>query len=299
VTGPVLLWRGGVRKATDYHIRWRGGPGHVGPVWDSTAAAWKKTEPDFRRAADWVKAQEALLAGGDPAKDPDYDGGRVADLMLGDSGRLEDTALAGVRVRAGKMLVVGAGAVLLDCKLLAPHIRIEGDAALESVLAFASRTLEVTGGSVKGGQYAALDSLTLDLSEPLEDWPIFYVQGRKANAGRPDSSHPGTLRVRKASGEGIFLVSALGRADHDQEIRFILEDAASAGGLVFCNGYARLEGTFRGSILCRNLKFEYKGTIWLGHLKDARLQGYPAPKVIPAPLLFPGFPVLSFGGDAL
>lgn len=298
VTGPVLLWRGGVRKATDYQVRWQGGgAGHAGPVWDSTAVAWKKVEPDFRRAMDWVEAQETLLSGGDLDEDPDYDSGAVTDLVLGDTGRLEDTALAGARIRAGRTLIIGSGADLLDCKLLAPVIRIGEGARLESVLAFATRTLEVTEAKVKGGQYAALDSLSLDLSEPLENWPIFYVQGRKVKGGTPDSAYLGTLRIRKAAGEGLFLVSAPERPSYDQEIRLILEAASATGGLAYCNGYARVEGAFSGSILCRNLKFEHEGTIWLGHLKDARLQGYTTSKVIPAPLLFPGFPVLSFGGD--
>jgi hypothetical protein len=177
-----------------------------------------------------VKAQESLLGGGDPAGDPDFDVGTISDLVLGDSVHLEDTALAGVRIRAGRVLEIGDGAVLVDCKLLAPEIRIGGDAALEDVLAFASRTLKVTGGTVKGGQFAALDTLSLDLPDPQEDWPVFYVQGRKVIAG-PDTTYPGALLVGKASGEGIFLVSALGRAVYDQQIRFSLGPRASLGGL--------------------------------------------------------------------
>jgi hypothetical protein len=32
---------------------------------------------------------------------------------------------------------------------------------------------------------------------------------------------------------------------------------------------------------------------------DARLAGYAGSKVVPAPLLFPGFPALALGEDAL
>jgi len=54
-------------------------------------------------------------------------------------------------------------------------------------------------------------------------------------------------------------------------------------------GYARMEGVLDGSLICRNLKFEFKGTIWLGHLKDARITAMAPREVIPAPMLFPGF----------
>lgn len=295
VTGPVLLWRGGVRKATDYHVRWRGGAGHAGPVWDSTSSVWGKVEPDFRRADNWIKAQEALMAGGDPLADPDFDSGSVTDLFLGDSGYLADTALAGVRVRAGKVLTVGSGAILVDCKLMAPRIRIEGDAVLESVLAYASRNLDVSGGEIKGGQFAAMDSIRLSIDQALSGWPVFYVHGRMINRGKPDSAGLGSLRIEKATGEGIFLSSAREGALYDQDIRLHIGAGTSLTGLFYCNGFAEVEGRIKGSLLCRNLKFEYKGTIWLGHLKDARIEGFSGSKVVPAPLLFPGFPILAFG----
>lgn len=293
VTGAALLWRGGVRKATDYHVRFRGGPGHSGPLWDSTAPAWRRVEPDFRRAEAWARAQEALLAGGDPSRDPDYDSGQVTDLHLGDSATLADTALAGVRIRAGRKLSVGSGAVLVDCKLLAPEIEVSGNAVLENVVAFASRNLELTGGEVKGGQFAANDTLRLDLADPLEGWPVFFVRGRTVRAGRPDSAYLGCLRVTRASGGGFFLAAVDGRPAYDQEIRLELGKAASLTGLAYCGGFADVQGSLRGSLLCRNLRFEHMGTIWLGHLRDARIEGWSG--TAPAPLVFPGFPLLAFG----
>lgn len=294
VTGAALLWRGGVRKATDYHVRFRGGPGHAGPVWDSTAPAWKRTEPDFRRAEAWARTQEALLAGGDPAQDPDYDSGQAVDLHLGDSGVLADTALAGVRIRAGRRLEVGSGAVLVDCKLLAPEIEVSGNAVLENVLAFASRNLGMTGGEVKGGQFAANDTLRIDLASPLKGWPVFFVRGRAVRAGAPDSAYVGFLSIEEASGEGFFLSAVEGRPAYDQEVRLELGQAASVTGLVYCGGFADARGSLRGSLLCRNLRFEHQGTIWLGHLRDARIEAWSG--VAPAPLLFPGFPLLTFPG---
>ena len=300
VTGPVMLWRGGVRKATDYHVRWRGsGGGHAGAVWDSTARAWDRVKPDFRRAENWVRDQLALAERGAVDGDPDFDPGTVEDLSFGDSAYLSDTALAGVRLRAGRRLVVGSGAVLVDCKLIAPEIRVEGDAALEDVIAFASRKVDIRGGSIRGGQFAAVESLTVANSERLDGWPIFYVHGRKVNAGRPDSSCLGSLRIERAQGEGIFLSAAHGRPVYDQDIRLHLGAAAAVTGLLYCDGYAEVEGRLKGSLLCRNLKFEYKGTIWLGHLKDARIEGFAGSKVIPAPLLFPGFPLFTYAGEAL
>jgi hypothetical protein len=55
----------------------------------------------------------------------------------------------------------------------------------------------------------------------------------------------------------------------------------------------------RGSVLCRNLKFESNGTIWLGHLRDARLSALPNRVRIPAPLLFPGFAPAAFATEGI
>jgi hypothetical protein len=119
------------------------------------------------------------------------------------------------------------------------------------------------------------------------------------NAGRPDSSCLGSLRIERAQGEGLFISAAHGRPVYDQDIRLHLGAAASVTGLLYCEGYAEVEGRLKGSLLCRNLKFEHKGTIWLGHLKDARIEGFTGSKVIPAPLLFPGFPLFAYAMEAL
>jgi hypothetical protein len=58
-----------------------------------------------------------------------------------------------------------------------------------------------------------------------------------------------------------------------------------------------MEGDLEGSLLCHNLRFEYQGTIWLGHLKDARLSASRAR--IPVPLLFPGLKPAVFGAGSL
>jgi hypothetical protein len=50
-------------------------------------------------------------------------------------------------------------------------------------------------------------------------------------------------------------------------------------------------------LLCHNLKFEYQGTIWLGHLKDARIAA--SRERIPVPLIFPGLEPAVFGTRAL
>jgi hypothetical protein len=62
---------------------------------------------------------------------------------------------------------------------------------------------------------------------------------------------------------------------------------------------ARMEGSLQGSLICHNLKFEHQGTIWLGHLKDARIEAMTGRRAIPAPMLFPGFPAAAFSGKGL
>jgi hypothetical protein len=298
VTGPVMLWRGDVRKATDYNVRWTGKTGHGGPVWDSLAAAWKLSVADFGRADAWIKAQQALLDGGEGSLDGDFDSGLVRDIRLPDTAAVSDTVLTDARIVAREVLRVGSGARLTHCKLLSRRILIEGDARLDRTLAYASKTLGVLGGSIEGGQFLAVDSVRIASDMPLKGYPVFYAQGRMANRGKPDSAMVGALEIDKASGEGVFLSACKEHPEYDQGIRLSVGTGAHLSGLLYTPCFARMEGGLDGSLICHNLKFEYKGTIWLGHLKDAHIDGVSGRKVIPAPLLFPGFAPAVFAESA-
>lgn len=295
IDGPVLLWRGGVRKATDYAVRAGRGAAHRGAVWDSTAPAWSRILPDFRRVEAWVARQQRMLEGFGFSKDGDYDSGQVVDWSPSDSVRIADTTLIATRIRAAKAIVVESGAVLRHCKLLAPEIRITGNSRLHNSLTYASRNLNISGSELQGGFFAANDTLSLASDFPLTDWPTFYVQGRSIRTAGSDSAYVGLLHIGKVSGEGLFFSANTTAPKFDQQIRMNLEKNAVITGLLYCGGYARIEGRVLGSVLCRNLRFEHMGTIWLGHLMDAELQAPSAPFQIPAPLLFPAFPVLAFG----
>jgi hypothetical protein len=82
-------------------------------------------------------------------------------------------------------------------------------------------------------------------------------------------------------------------------VRLSVDAGARLQGLLYTPCHARIEGAVQGSVLCHNLKFEDHGTIWLGHLKDARLSAAPARTRIPAPLLFPGFAPSAFAGEGI
>ena len=295
VTGPVMLWRGDVRKATDYNVRWTGTGGHTGALWDSTAPAWNYARVDFQRADAWIKEQEAMLATHDFSRDTDFDSGTVKDLKLPDTA-LVDTTLSDTRISAAQVLKVGSRAHLTDCKLLSRRIVIEGDAILERTLAYASRTVDVNGGRIEGGQFLAGDSVRLATDKPLRGYPVFYAQGRMANRGKPDSIMVGALILQKAAGEGLFFSACHDHPLFDQDIRLSIGAGTYLRGLLYTPCHARMEGSLEGSLICHNLKFEYKGTIWLGHLKDAHIHALSGRKWIPAPMLFPGFAPAAFAG---
>jgi hypothetical protein len=302
VTGPVMLWRGEVRKATDYHVRWTGSGGHIGALWDSTAEAWKFSTVDFSRADEWIKDQEALLAAGDITggfgKDADFDSGMVRDLVLPDSASL-DSGLVDVRVVAAQVLRVGAGARLRGCKLISRRIVIEKGAVIERSLAYASRTLDIMGARIEGGQFLAGDSVRIDADARLRGYPVFYAQGRVANRGKVDSSFVGALLVGKVEGEGLFFSACREHLQGDQDIRLSIGSDAHLTGLLYTPCHARMEGSLDGSLICGNLKFEHKGTIWLGHLRNARLRALSGKSIIPSPLIFPGFPPAAFSGTGI
>jgi hypothetical protein len=295
VTGPVMLWRGDVRKATDYHVRWTGKGGHSGPVWDSTADAWNLARVDFGRADGWMAKQEAMLAARDFSRDGDFDSGTVKELILADSAVVESD-FTDTRIAAARFLRIASGARLRGCKLVSERIRIEGDAGLERTLAYASRTLDVRGGRIAGGQFLAGDSIRVSSSESFEGYPVFYVRGRMSNRGRPDSAMVGALLLEKASGRGLFFSACRDHPQYDQDVRLSVDAGVRIAGLLYTPCHARMEGDLQGSLICHNLKFEHKGTIWLGHLKDARLGAFSGRTVIPAPMLFPGFPPAAFAG---
>lgn len=295
VTGPVLMWRGSVRKATDYNVRWTGQGGHVGAIWDSTAPIWKTVTLDFERAESWMNLQEKMLAAHDFEKDGDFDSGMVQDLVMRDSGFLADTILAHTRIVASRYLRIGNGAQLRDCKLLAPEIRIEGDAFLERALVLAQKKLTVHGGKILGGQFLAGDTLLIESDSPIAKYPVFYVRGSMKNRGLPDSSMTGAMILKKLQGEGLFLAPFLESPPYDQEIRMTIFPAVQLKGLLYCGGQVQMEGQLQGSLICRGLKFAYKGTIWLGHLKDAKIASLIGKSTVTAPLLFPSSSPLAFG----
>jgi hypothetical protein len=302
VTGPVMLWRGNVRKATDYHVRWTGSGGHTGALWDSTAEAWKFAKLDFNRAEAWIKDQDAMLATGDFAagfrNDSDFDSGMVRDMVLPDSARL-DSGLVDARVVAAQVLRVGSGARLRGCKLISRRIVIERDATIERCLVYASLTLDINGTGIEGGQFLAGDSLRIDANARLRGYPVFYAQGRMANRGKKDSASVGALLVGKAEGEGLFFSACREHPQYDQDIRLSIGSDAHLTGLLYTPCHARMEGSLEGSLICRNLKFEHKGTIWLGHLRNARIRALSGKRIVPAPLIFPGFPPAVFAGAGI
>lgn len=295
VTGPVMLWRGDVRKATDYHVRWTGTGGHAGAVWDSTDEAWNRAQVDFGRADGWMARQEAMLASRDFSRDGDFDSGTVRDLFLPDSAVVESD-FTDTRIVAARFLRIASGARLRGCKLVSERIRIEGDAVLDRTLAYASRTLDVRGGRIEGGQFLAGDSIRVSSGEPLEGYPVFYAQGRMSKRGKPDSAMVGALLLQSASGRGLFFSACREHPPYDQDVRLSVDPGVRISGLLYTPCHARMEGSLEGSLICHNLKFEYQGTIWLGHLKDARLGAVSGRNVIPAPMLFPGFPPAAFAG---
>jgi hypothetical protein len=118
-----------------------------------------------------------------------------------------------------------------------------------------------------------------------------------ARRGTPDSAMVGALLVEKAAGQGVFVSACREHPVFDQQERLIVAKGVRLSGFLFTPCYARMEGDLEGSLLCHNLRFEYQGTIWLGHLKDARLSASRAR--IPVPLLFPGLKPAVFGAGSL
>jgi hypothetical protein len=289
VIGPVMLWKGAVGKARETGIRLADAGGHTGAVWDSSTAAWKLSQLDFGRAEEWMKKQESMRIAGDFALDSDFDSGRVQDRFFSDSVTL-DAPMADMRISAANVIRIGSGARLTHCKLVAPRIIIEDRSLLEKTLAYASRTINIKGGRIEGGQFLAGDSIQIDSGEPFRGYPIFYARGRMANRGKGDSALVGALILEKAFGEGIFISACLDHAPYDQAVRLSIGRGVDVTGLAYSPCYARMEGRLHGSLICENLKSESGGTIWIGYLIDARIEAMQGRNAIPAPILFPGFP---------
>ncbi len=293
VTGKVLLWKGDVRKSNDFKVRWTGSSGHQGAVEDSASKLWEKIRPDFSRAEAWQEKQETCLASHSFEGDDDYTLGTQHDLPYVDSAIIVDTILTECRIM-GSSVRVSEGAHLRHCKILAQNIRIERNAELEDVLVYASHNLVLQGEThLNGGQFQARDSLTITLSSPLENAPVFLNYGRWYHRGEKDSAYIGALILNQVQGEGIFLSAIVDKPGNDSKERLIVQAKTDLTGLLYTGGLARMEGTLHGTLLCENLNFEFQGTIYRGHLQNAQLTGFEASKFFFAPLLFPGWPPQS------
>ncbi len=282
IHGSVMLWRGEVRKATSEKIRWQNGVGHIGPVWDSTSVIWDNMEADFTRVHSWMEVQDALIQ--DDILVSERKG--LPFWRAPHGTELTDTLLENHTIVGSGLLLIGSGARLLNCTILAKEVEIKGNAQIENGLVYSSRNMRIREEASLKGQFLARDSLVLDLGVPQNGYPVFYVHGRPSVGEETDSIYIGELYARNYQGEGIFMHASWEIPDYNSDVRIRVDSAVFLHGLIFTPGFVQLEGSVEGSVICQNFRFQHSGTIWFGHLKNVKIKS--SLSSIPVPVVFPG-----------
>ncbi|MEO7425244.1 MAG: hypothetical protein ABI036_08655 [Fibrobacteria bacterium] len=259
VSGPVYLYSGSVRKATDNAVRYTGRTASVG-LWESGAPIREELPFRFPWARAWDSAAALELermASEAPLRDDAWSGSQVltGEVLL----------TAGIRehqrIYVLGTLTLGRGVDLRDCMVLASEVRIESDARIEGGVVFSAGKMSIAGAPRLKGQFLARDTLTVSIQSVLEDYPAFYAEGRYE-----EYLHIGGINVMQAQGEGIFLTDSRTDpiADINPSMRF--GSATDLRGFASSDAYMDPRGRFRGCMLGDNLRFTLGGTIWLGHL---------------------------------
>lgn len=259
VSGPVLLTRGDVRKATDYNVRYTGRSTKV-TVWDSSAAVWKGLPLRFPAVRAWDSATAAELAkpGG-----PGSDGAWDSTLWFPDAVSLPPGLREHQRILCKGKLTLERGVDLRDCLVAAGEVVIQGDARIEGGAVFSAGKMAIGGEPTLKSQFLARDVLQVSVQAPLQGFPLFYAEGRASGY-----THSGSLQVLQAQGEGIFLADTdpSGAQASNLDHALVFSAATDLRGFASTDYLLDGRGRFRGCVLAHNLGFRLGDTIWMGHL---------------------------------
>lgn len=293
IGGAAMIWREGIGKSTESQIRWKGGSGHEGPLWDSASNRWKNLEIGIGAVDDWFKLQNDLVSGPGMSSGASGEIGTI-DLERLDSVHLQDTSVASLRLVSKGTIHLDRGARLENCEVAGSLVIIERGALLKNTVVFSSGKILAFGAILRGGQYFAVDTIRISDGTELLGCPIFLVKGRKKVFNKRDTIPSGGLNIAEAKGMGVFIsVPEKGRMIANSPSLTIEKDAR-VSGLFYTGGLADIKSGIKGSVFCHNLISIDGGSFRIGCLKDARIDPDFSNAYLPGPLMFPAFPIISF-----
>jgi cytoskeletal protein CcmA (bactofilin family) len=292
IDGKVLLTRGWIRPATDYNIRFVGDIKKAVVVTDSSPL-WRTLPLTFEDATEWILLREtdftAMTEGKTSARDSLRE---PMHVLSGDT--MITNAFSGRLFSKGRVSISG-NARLENAEIWAEVISIQGTVTTRNVLLYGRSEVSISGEPDLDGQFLSRDSMRVNMQSRHSGNPIFYVNGWYSNKG-----YTSTLDIQdKTRARGLFLVGAYDLPLNYYQPTLILGDSSQVDGMLYTNAGATLMGEVHGSAICEINRFEYHGTLWLGHTFDATFIGFPpGSEWLMPPIFNLGTPAWSAKGEA-
>jgi hypothetical protein len=279
--GKVLMGREYLNRATDYNMRFTGNVDKAVVVTESPM--WENLPMTFPEATEWIAGREAdfrLAAAGKPIP---RDSLRAPLRVIAGDTAVEAGTLADERwLVLGSLRITGSARVE-RAEIWAESILVGGSAVVRDALLYARDRMVLEGEPDLDGQFLVRDSMKVTMRGRHTGDPVFYVHGSYDNEG-----YHGHLGLDSADTRGIFLVADYDLPNNLYRPSLEMLHSSRVDGMLYTNSYARIEGIVNGGLVCDTFRYEYKGTIWIGFLKDAHVTGYPAGAIFRGPPLFAG-----------
>lgn len=291
IDGKVLLTSGSVRQATESKIRFTGDIKRAVAMGDSSPI--RGTLPlTFADATEWILLREADFTAASQGKSPARDSLRETMRVL--SGDTVITGRFAGRLLATGRVSVSGDALLEHAEIWAENISIEGPVTTRDVLLYGRSGVSLAGEPDLEGQFLSRDSMSVRMRSRHTGNPVFYVNGWYSNQG-----YASTMDIQDTRSRGLFLVGAYDLPLHYSRPTLILGDSSRIDGLLYTNSNANFMGEVHGSAICEINRFEYQGTIYLGHTLNAAFIGFqPGETWIVPPIFALGIPAWASQGEA-
>jgi hypothetical protein len=291
IDGKVLLSRGSIRQATDYNIRFTGDIKNAVVVTDSSPM-WRTLPLTFADATEWILLREADFAAAARGKPLARDS--LRGPMRVHAGDTSITGTFAGRLLATGRVSVSGSARLENAEIWAESLSIDGPVTTRNVLLYGRSEVSLSGEPDLDGQFLSRDSMRVRMQSRHAGNPVFYVNGWYSDQG-----YFSTMDIQDTRSRGLFLVGAYDLPAYYARPTLILGDSSRIDGMLYTNSNASLMGEVHGSAICEINRFEYKGTIWLGHTLNATFIGFPPGEEWLVPPVFDlGSPAWSSRGEA-
>ncbi|MDZ4699077.1 MAG: hypothetical protein SH809_05165 [Rhodothermales bacterium] len=188
----------------------------------------------------------------------------------------DNLLLAGsLHLKSGSILVAGGA------------LEISGDVRGEGVLAYAGRTIEVTGRVELAAQLVAEEGIRVAEHTRLNYPSVLLVIGQAGDLEEAGEDVPGAeIRLTGAAVVDGSVIAP--KIDGEAGGRVIVEAGATVRGLVYSAGQSEIAGQVLGTVATHRFHFYASPTHYVNWLRDTRIDLHARPAPFHLPLGFEG-----------